>query len=904
MASTAPKVPIPLPVGGVHRHRNPRMIGPNALVDSQNWILRNGTMQVRPGLDFAEFSSPSLMPSEEAAYLNESDLGPAGSIVASLYFPDGPAATPASVSELWYGVEAADGELLSDPTIVSYEAHLPGDPAFLDHDGDGYLKIVGNFGDAPASITIQHAPYLPDVGVQIRIYRDNTTNVVSFTAPNPGLGDSSFELSNGATVHVAYHAHLGAPVFVDVANQRLIHKFSSYGDVTVAASDGTEIAIYYSSGYAPDLFFDDDGAVATERLYYYSQTSANITIEYGSQASMSICSPLVPIGSGVVRAQLKIAGSNSNSSVRVKLIGFNYAEPETYLGTWLRDDYNSVTQPEYWWSGESVLVEDLTWTQPSATWVEFNNIYEAEYLALVVEFIPADVTDYFAIGEVMITSGSLSPAFSAPGTTGSPINQIPLAVYSFEEDEDTTFVVVATDAGLWKMNSDYSWTSIGTWTKTSDGEPEAVTLSGAAYPPVFKTFAGSVNGGDQARYMVVVAPEADAMYWSGSGSAQRIVKANPDPEADDVCMTCRSVVSIFRRLIYCGLYDDPYAVQFTDQFDIDVWEDPNGKVRLVDTQGSIVGALEIGNTQAVIYKDDAIYMAVAQGMAQPFRFELKAANIDGPVSARAIVALGDGRHAYLSHTADVVIFDGVRPVSLGEHIQLYLQDVIDFERIGSSYIIYDPRIRELSVYYPPYNSGDLNGCAVINLGGEFPTLWPQRYPQPISAGGHIVIDLAKTIDELGEVPIDALQGRIDDYGSLRPESLLLDDVGRPMLNGGSTDFGSPIEHYLETGAYDMGEFSSYKTVQEIDHLFDSGARSPLISDPGQREALFVDLLSSIGGIESDSTGAKALNIRAGYRNITRHRVTSRMFSLRIFGDSSSSLKWFGSEASVVRRGYR
>lgn len=545
----------------------------------------------------------------------------------------------------------------------------------------------------------------------------------------------------------------------------------------------------------------------------------------------------------------------------------------------------------------------------------------------------------------------------------------PMGIVTYGADIETQSIVVGTNKGWWVFDTD------GTLTDITDRDDE---LSGTLKTEqvvfrVLDTGDPDLGGGGSAPYLIGVNGVDTAKYWDGDTDSDYIQIENNSQQT----MVAKSVIALFDRIIYLnvkwgeGADEYPDGLVFTEYLEFDNWL-ATSIVRLADTPGYIVGGMEFGNQAAAIYKSDAIYMCSAIGQPNaPFRFDLKLANIAGPVSPLSIVAINNGLHAFLGKDGDVVLFDGSTTRSLGPHIHAHFQKYMDFERQDQAFGFYDYSRKELFFFYPAYNSDDMYNAVMINLTNpNLPTLWPMQYNMPFCCGKVVVINESRTI---GRLPgsIGGLEGAIGDFGSYTPVAMIGSaipetlDSGTATAGGAATltdttkswttnefvgdyieiisgtgdeqtreikantgdtittltawdtqpstdsgyiiyqneahlytmtgvdDDGEPIDLYLRTGFYDLGETTRWKTLQEIDHLFN-------MSD-GQE--IDCQLVVSLSGENADLTDPQTISLdQAPFT--TYHRETGRLFGLVYSGSCTDEIEWLGSEASFKLRGRR
>jgi hypothetical protein len=632
-----------------------------------------------------------------------------------------------------------------------------------------------------------------------------------------------------------------------------------------------------------------DGLTDPSFLNHGGDGYAEIAIEdAGSTDEVIITSPYVAISGGSYEGQIKICQQNAAS------VGLNYVRVELCF---IR--YTDITSPLYGevLSADINTVFDLDWvaeaeTEPIRVSAENDGFYSHAFLRIT--FRGGHGKDYFGFSEAMINRGTNNAAYSVPSVSGTNQVGTPMGMCAFEAVTGSPITVMSTNGSWWELDGDLKWAPVSGAVWSDDTGPVSVSPSAQ---PVFRVFDGALGGDSLSddRYLIGVNGEANSMYWDGSGSAAEINLNNG--ESPDLTLVARCVAVSNNRILYGNIGDNlPDTIYWTEDLTITEWA-PAGvtnQVRLADTPGEIVTMLEMGNLQTVIYKTDAIYMAIGQGMSPPFRFELRTASVDGPASPLSVVALSDGMHLYLSASGDVILFDGVRPRSLGSNLQSYIQGTMSVDASGRSFAMYDKEHKDVYFFYPPYGGGGGFHCVVVDVSGELPVLWPMRFNQEITAAGRLILNISKSIDQLGPDPIDSLPGLIDEFGSNRPVLAVLNGAGESFVFEGYTDAGVSIPHHLQTGLYDLGSITQWLTVKEIDHLFDASSG----------ETIDVELLTTDFGGETVSDGIQTVDLIRGARKLSSHRATGRLFSMRMSGESTGKTVWLGSEASVAVRGFK
>lgn len=502
---------------------------------------------------------------------------------------------------------------------------------------------------------------------------------------------------------------------------------------------------------------------------------------------------------------------------------------------------------------------------------------------------------------IVIRNGRLIVRSGLEQLNSASIEQRPMGIHSFAKASDDIITVIGTDDGWHVLNSNFTTTDI-----TDDDDP--LTASDTTQQVVFRTFDAAdpeSTGSGSSRFVIGVNGKDSAKVWNGTNLTYSAIENEHDTQQN---MFAKCVATSFDRVVFGNITIDgdayPDAIIYTDSLKYDHWRRTH-IIRAASTPGEIISMMEMGNMAVAIYKADSIYMLSAIGQVNaPFRLDLRVANTIGPASPLSVVPIDNAVHAYLASNGDVVIFDGSRAVSMGEHIQSYMQLTADYEKLSSSFGIYDNYRKELYFFYVPYGGNDVSSCIMISLANPAsPTLWPIKYGVDISAASVLLINKTKTIDELGSISIDSLSGTIDGYGSFSPYMVLgtpyrSPDGGTPSgglvySSNGYDDAGTAIDWHMRTGWYDLGEFTTYKTIHEVNHLFNG--------DEG--EEITVQTSISEFGEEYEASSGETITIgETPY--VTYHRDDARLMAFIFSGHSTSRLEWLGSEAFVSARNRR
>jgi len=321
-------------------------------------------------------------------------------------------------------------------------------------------------------------------------------------------------------------------------------------------------------------------------------------------------------------------------------------------------------------------------------------------------------------------------------------------------------------------------------------------------------------------------------------------------------------------------------------------------IRLADTPGDLVTLMELGALSFVAYKEDAIYLISATpSAAAPFRGDLKAAWIPGPVSPAALCSLPDGSHCYLGRDGAVYVFNGVAPQSMGRAIQAYINQTADFNRIDRTFVFWDHDYKQLWICYVGLGSEWPNLALII----QYPemTVWPQVWQDlRFTAGKQLQLYHSTRIGEVsarcGDVELT-----FGDFATRWSNIMLLsyDSVaggGDSYQLDGTTDDGSPIAWEWETGFSNLGD-PRYKTVLTVDHL---------VAQTAIAQSMMARLGVSDNGEARTLTEERTLALESARRKRSAHRATGRWFSLVCSGYASKEVQWAGASAHVEIRGER
>jgi hypothetical protein len=502
--------------------------------------------------------------------------------------------------------------------------------------------------------------------------------------------------------------------------------------------------------------------------------------------------------------------------------------------------------------------------------------------------------------------------------------QRPTGFAEYRDHDGARRLVQATTLGWWRFNPITAlWVNI-TGTPALTGS--AVNLQ------TFQTFSKAgvtwllgVNGKD-----VPIKWDGDAATYAAIGGT---------PPVAGAMMTLASRV-LLGNLMSGGTIS-PVAIDVSALNDFDAgWGSVLVALR-ADSPGAIVAMRSMGFLQGAIYKEDAIDMALAQEGDVPFRFEVRAPNIRGPVSAAAITALSDSLHVYLGTDGAVYTFDGSLPQSLGLHVQRAIANVWDPVRAGRSWVAWDAEEQTLYVVFVALGQLEPHHGVAITFPGAhcYPIRWNVLQP---TAGAKVAVTSALTIGELVGA-IGQQTAVLADYDTVVTRFMIGNVNGQSYVDSGITDADYPIPARFQPGVTSLGQRGAWKTIQEIDHRFVPTPTTQLVqvqagvSEYGEAitwDAPDVDLWAAIGddipwlilpgiggpgggigdlgGIILPPSGVpiqqptdeNTIDLVTGGPYTSGHRLTGRDLAMRVALLATQDVTWDGGEATVALRGRR
>ena len=464
--------------------------------------------------------------------------------------------------------------------------------------------------------------------------------------------------------------------------------------------------------------------------------------------------------------------------------------------------------------------------------------------------------------------------FLRPGLTdfADDINERPMGFIQYDDPtagDDT--LVMGTDDSWWHYNS-----GAGTWDDLNPGGGSDNPLTGGATAQVvFRTF--EVGG---VVYLIGVNGNDAPKVWPGSGDYADLT-GSPPATAKTIAVAGDRVLMASGDVFY-----------WSGNLDHTDWTAAG--VPVADTPGDIVALMEFGNQSTAIYKSNSIYMAFAQvDLLYKFRIELIRTGIPGPVSPSAVFQLGElGIHCYLAENGSVMLFDGNAPQSIGDHVQTHIRATMDYDLRQRSWGFYDPLQNDIYVFYANKGASDVNCCVVVNYDTRAMHYFTFAN-HTITAGYPAVLTDATIVSELPVInTISQTFGEMDRGQT----GIILGDVGGQVYqHTGTTDDGSAIAGFFETGQQVLDEPRRFGVLQAAEHLFPTAPASQNVS---------ISIGASDYGENRVMQAAQTVNIGNGGPYETQHRLPGRLFSIRMSCSASYAVEWLGSVASFVPTGLR
>ncbi len=343
-----------------------------------------------------------------------------------------------------------------------------------------------------------------------------------------------------------------------------------------------------------------------------------------------------------------------------------------------------------------------------------------------------------------------------------------------------------------------------------------------------------------------------------------------------------------------GFTDGPQEIEASNNTDFTTgYSTATHLKRFGETPGDVVGIVEFGDFDAVVYKTDAIYLATPLSGETPFAYAPKFLGLPGPVSPAAIVKLPSGGHAALCEDGSVRVFTGSDFESVGPHIQRFVADNWLYTDRAQSWGYYDELRRELWFIYPHKATGALTHgiCLSVPSWALYPVRWATMI---MTAGGHFATASEVTIGEIA-LPLGQVAQSIGSFGQDRRVTLLGSSLGQVCEPAGNDDLGAAIPGLFEYGLMGIENMTSWKTAVCGDHGF---ARTPA----NQVVSVFVGAV--VAGELRTMSPAATINLVGAGPLRTDHRTTGRMLTLRYEWSGLQPVVFLGSSVGYKLLGAR
>lgn len=181
-----------------------------------------------------------------------------------------------------------------------------------------------------------------------------------------------------------------------------------------------------------------------------------------------------------------------------------------------------------------------------------------------------------------------------------------------------------------------------------------------------------------------------------------------------------AVIETVGGFVMVGNYNDGSAVadglKWSAYLDYTDWTPDvatqSGDLRLLDTAGEIRALRRLGE-YAVAFKEASMFLGINNGPPTLWGFKLVSSEI-GAVSQESVVSIETA--LYFMSTNDIFMYDGSRPVSIGEGIREWLFTDINRDYIYKVRGVHDKTNALIYWYYPSTGSanGALDSCVVYN----------------------------------------------------------------------------------------------------------------------------------------------------------------------------------------------
>jgi hypothetical protein len=291
-------------------------------------------------------------------------------------------------------------------------------------------------------------------------------------------------------------------------------------------------------------------------------------------------------------------------------------------------------------------------------------------------------------------------------------------------------------------------------------------------------------------------------------------------------------------------------------------------------------------------------MLVYQTGNNPFRTQLMASGIPGPLSTRAVAAVSENTHLYLGEDGNAYLFDGSFPRVISPSIGATIEAELDLTYKSRAFLSYTPRLNAAFAMYPTKGSeGRINRGMYIDMASQagWPFEWgnpsfdftacaPVRNVMPFKMSG-MTIRVGSALGALSTG--QALQ---PDFfiGATDGTTYIMDDAAR-------NDWGEAILAILRSGLSEFGNQDRYSVLKEIEFIFDRA---------NQPHSVDVEVWSSDYGLDARPVSHETINIFADGPYEAEVREKARFWGYGLKIDALEQIKYSGAFAAIAAAGRR
>lgn len=401
--------------------------------------------------------------------------------------------------------------------------------------------------------------------------------------------------------------------------------------------------------------------------------------------------------------------------------------------------------------------------------------------------------------------------------------------------------------------------------------------------------------------LVVCNANDKVVVWDGQAESKVARAGSNAPFAKTIAVAGGRVLAGNVR------FDDPYeelilplGVVYTDTYlskGFNLWH-PELAIRLADTPGEIVNLTEMGSMMVAAYKTDAVYLMVYQTGQDPFRTQLMASRIPGPISARSVIQVSENTHMHLGEDGGLYVFDGTYPRPFSPTIQATIESELDLSYKDRAFLVYTPRLNIVLAMYPTKGSeGVVNRGMYVDMAAQ--AGWPFEWPGTVfdfTAGAPV--QRLQSWDTRGvTVRLGDVEGALDSGQSLQPDFFMGDVSGTTFFQDPSAedDYGNPISVILRSGLTEFGNLDKFSIMREVEFVL-------------RRTNFPQDLVASIWSSDYDTDARPVANATLQLSEEGPHsmevREKGRYWGYELRGLMSERLVFSGAYGSLRALGYR